>query len=192
MNADRTIYARYGTRTSMDADQDVSLEGLTATMREVLDLHQGYPQNQNLLVGKQPRPVDKDRPEQFDKLKAFRTELDYTGKVAKGCIHCHQLRDAERLEFRELAKPMPEKLLFPFPKSEVLGILFDKQTRSTLAEVRSGSAAEKAGLQAGDQLVRVQGSNIASEADFQWMTHHLNDLERALFPKSTKIGAFRA
>ena len=58
MNADRTIYGRYGTRSSVqEAAKDVSLEGLAESMAAALKLHEGYPDNKNFLEGKQPKKV---------------------------------------------------------------------------------------------------------------------------------------
>ena len=45
LNADRTVYARYGSRrgNEEEADDEMSMEGLRETMAGVKSLHAGYP-----------------------------------------------------------------------------------------------------------------------------------------------------
>ena len=174
LNADKTVYARYATRTGREADKDVALEGLAATMRSVVELHQGYPDNRKQLSAKQPGKSAHDIPEDYSSLTRFKAKLDYDGQVAKSCIHCHQIRDAQRVEFRDRNKPLPESLLYPYPSPAILGLTFDKKTRATIATVKEKSFAAKAGFKKGDAIDRLNGSQIASEADIQWMLHNLD------------------
>ena len=173
-NADRTLYARYGTRSRRDADKDVSLEGLAATMREVLLLHSDYPANAASLAGKQPVAVSHLTPEVYPSLVEFKAKLDYEGRVASSCIHCHQIRDAQRNVIREQEKSIPDSLMFPFPSAEAIGLSFDKQTRSTVI-VAKNSAAESAGLKSGDEIDLFNSQKIASESDLRWALDRLND-----------------
>lgn len=166
-NADRTLYARYGTRSQHDADKDVSLQGLAATMRNVLTLHQNYPANAAMLARKQPVSIDQSTPEDFASLSHFKPNLDYQGETAKGCIHCHQIRDAKRFDLRKQNKPIPDSLLFPYPTPQTIGLEFDKLTRSTVFVI-ANSAAEAAGLKNGDEIDSFNQQQIASEADLRW------------------------
>jgi hypothetical protein len=45
INADGTVYARYGTQSAAGPDAYNSIEGLERTMRRVLELHEAYPRN---------------------------------------------------------------------------------------------------------------------------------------------------
>ena len=180
LNPDKTIYARYGTRTGMNADDDVAIEGLAETMRAVLRLHEQYPNNAETLAAKQPLETARSVPEEYPSLDHFKSELDYSGNVAKSCIHCHQVRDAARLEFRMNEKPLPEKLLYPFPSAKVLGLKFDPQSRSSIAQVDLDTAAARAGFQSGDSIQSVDGNSIASEADFGWLLHNTESGARTL------------
>jgi len=173
-NADRTLYARYGTRSQHDADKDVSLEGLAATMRTVLALHAEYPGNATKLAKKQPVAVEQPTPESYPLLSQFKPELDYGGRVAGSCIHCHQIRDAQRMIVRQQNKTMPDPVVFPFPSPRTIGLSFDKQTRSTV-QVEEDSSAGLAGLRNGDEIEQIDGQQVASEADFQWALNRLPD-----------------
>ena len=142
-------------------------------MAEVIELHADYPNNKKQLAGKQSLPSKYKVPEEFPKLRQFKSKLDYKGAVAKSCIHCHQVREAQRIEYRKAGKSMPEKLLFPFPKSETIGLRFNKKSKAKLAEVLKESSAAKAKLQRGDEIISLDSTTIASEADVHWILHNL-------------------
>src|SRR6185503_9855509 len=70
MNADRTIYGRYGTRSSQkESTRDVSLEGFAKSMAAALEVHRDYPANKSLLAGKQGAAPRFKSPEQYPNLK---------------------------------------------------------------------------------------------------------------------------
>src|SRR5262249_53772999 len=58
LNAGRTIYGRFGTRSHRTSwSDDVSVEGLTKALQGALDLHKEYPKNKAELAGKRgPAP----------------------------------------------------------------------------------------------------------------------------------------
>ena len=179
MNADKTIYGRYGTRSSVEkADKEMSMSGLAQAMSAALQLHQRYPNNRQLLVGKQPVATKYATPDDYPALRGkFTKELDYAGAVTKSCMHCHQVRDAERQVYRDAGQPIPDKLLFPNPSPAVVGLSFDPQTRATVASVTNGSPASKSGFQPGDELLTLDGQAILSVADIQWVLHHAKPVD---------------
>jgi serine protease Do len=177
LNADGTIYARYGTRSDRtEWKDDVSLEGLAETLRAALKLHREYPNNQKSLAGKQsPSPLF-EKPESSPLHQGrFPTELVFNDNVVKNCIHCHMIGDAQRDYFRREGKPVPAEILFQYPHPKNLGMIVDPSTRSTIKSVEKGSAAEKAGFRQGDQIESLGGQPILSLADMQWVLHGLKD-----------------
>src|SRR2546428_4233561 len=108
MNADRTIYGRFGLRSDLkNAEKDISLEGFRNALAAALELHKAYPKNKSILAAKQALPVAKKRPEEYPSLAGkYKPTLDYEGKVAASCMHCHQVREAERLSYRAASKPI--------------------------------------------------------------------------------------
>ena len=180
LNVDRTVYGRYGSRSSNEeAESDISLEGFREAMRGSLELHAGYPGNKKSLAGKQPKKVPQKTPDEFPSLKGkFGFNLDYPGKVAKSCMHCHQIRDAERLVFRKAGKPMSDQMLLPFPMPDTIGLTMDAKQRATVVAVAEHSPAASAGFQAGDRILDLNGEAIISTADIQWVLHHSKDIDR--------------
>ena len=186
LNADGTIYGRYGTRTKHEAADDVSLAGFRESLTAALALHARYPQNKASLAGKQARPTNKKRPEEYAQLAEFKPKLDYEGQVVKSCMHCHQIRDAERHEFRTARKPIPDEVLFPYPMPETIGFSLDPQQRATVRSVEPKSLAVAAGLKTGDELLTLAGQPILSIADVQWVLQ--NTADAAELPATVRRG----
>ena len=173
LNADLTIYGRYGSRTSeKDSTREMSLAGFNESMRAALALHREYPANKAALVGKQGRPPRYATPEQYPELKKYKSTLATEGRIVPSCIHCHQVRDAERTLLRQAGQPFPPEELFAYPMPDLLGLRLDPQTQSRIEKVTAGSAAARAGFQPGDELITLEGQPIVSTADVQWVLQH--------------------
>ena len=174
MNADRTIYGRYGSRSSIeDATKDISVAGLAESMAAALVLHEQYPANKKQLEGKQALDTEFKTPNDFPSLRGkFKEVLDYQGAVTRSCMHCHQIRDAERQVYRSANEPIPDRLMFPNPSPAVLGLTLDPRRRATVAEVHVGSRAENGGFKSGDEILEFDGQAILSPADLQWVLHN--------------------
>jgi hypothetical protein len=109
MNSDRTIYARFGSRLGTKAEEDISLDGFAATLRAALAIHEQYPRNKDRLAGKQPVSTTYKTPDDLPSLKGrYAESLDYEGKVVQSCMHCHQIREAQRLVYRSANQPIPD------------------------------------------------------------------------------------
>ncbi|MGB7346246.1 MAG: Trx7/PDZ domain-containing (seleno)protein [Pirellulaceae bacterium] len=171
LNADGTIYSRFGTRSHRtEWYGDVSIEGLAAAMDEVLKLHKSYPINKSLFAGKRGEPLEFKSPELYPHLKdKFTDQLNYKGNVVKSCIHCHQIGDARRVYYRDQGKPIPENILFPYPHPKVVGLKMAPDQAGIVTESIADSAAQKAGLTAGDRIHTMNRQIILSIADVQWV-----------------------
>jgi hypothetical protein len=174
MNADRTIYGRFGTRSTMEsAHDDITLDGFRAALAGALELHAGYPDNRRALGGKQGvRPRFKT-PDDYPPLAEHAKKATVGEAPAmKGCIHCHQVREAERQLARSARRPMTDDLLFPFPLPDVVGLKLDPREMATVERVAGDSAADAAGFRSGDRIVALDGQPAISAADVQWVLHH--------------------
>ncbi len=170
INADGTIYGRYGTQSAAGPDAFNSIESLEKAMQRVLKLHAAHPRNQSSLAGKR----GKDR--------SYRTALEMPGMKNKdrlrgptnrgNCIHCHMIHDAENLHAYRAGK-MDWDLLWRYPYPNNLGIEIDPDDGRLIKAIKRDSAAEKAGLLAGDEVIAVKGQPMISIADFQWVLHNL-------------------
>ena len=191
MNADKTIYGRYGNREdAKDKDEEMTVAGLARSMEGALLLHRQYPQNKAFLAGKQPKMTRYRTPQDYPLLRGkFKETLDFEGAITKNCVHCHQLRDGARDVYRKKGEAIPEALLFPNPEPALLGIEMDPRTRATIGKVADGSAGENSGFQAGDEILTLDEQAILSQADVQWALHHAENGARlpALVKRKTEL-----
>jgi hypothetical protein len=177
LNADLTIYGRYGTRSHRtESERDVSLEGFAKALEGALELHAQYPANKAALAAKRGAPPDARVPEDYPTFKGrFTAALDYKGAVAKSCIHCHQLGEAQRLVWRNAGKPIPTVLMHPYPNPKILGLVMDPKQRARVLAVTAGSQAESDGFKVGDDIATFGGQPVLSIADLQWVLHHAGE-----------------
>lgn len=177
LNADQTIYGRYGTRSHQtESDQDVSVEGFARALEGALALHKQYPANKESLKAKRGADAAIAVPEQFPSLKEkYGPRLDYTGNVVKSCIHCHQVGEALRLVSRDKQGLERARIIYPYPNPRVLGLSMDPKERAKVLAVAEGSSAAKDGFRAGDELLTLAGQPILSTADIQWVLHNAGE-----------------
>lgn len=175
LNADGTIYGRFGTRSDRkNWVGDVSVDGLAKAMRGALVLHNDFPENRQELQGKRGPAPQFARPELFPSLKSkYTSTLNYEGKVVPSCIHCHQIGDAARDLYFNSKKPIPEEVLFPYPHPKTIGLTLDPKEMASVIGVEKASAAAKAGFRPGDQITTLQGQPLLSIADVQWVLHRV-------------------
>lgn len=173
LNADGTIYGRFGTRSHRtEWLGDVSLEGLAKALEGALQLHHNYPSNKARLAGKRGGKPEVASPEKFPMLREkFTDALNYEGNVAQSCIHCHQIGEAQRAFYWSANKPIPEKVFFPYPHPKSLGLILDPKERATVKEVKRDSVAARSGLRPRDRILSIDGQVPLSIADIQWALH---------------------
>ena len=182
MNPDLTIYGRFGTRSDRPEHEDISLEGLRKAMEAALRMHRDFETVKPSLAGKQVRQARYKTPRDYPSLAGkYGEAIDYEGKTAKSCMHCHQIREAERLVYRSAREPIPDEVLFPYPDPAVLGLKMDPKEMATVERVAPGSIAGRAGLRAGDEIATLAGQPLLSIADLQWVLHNA--------PAATKLTA---
>jgi membrane-associated protease RseP (regulator of RpoE activity) len=179
LNADLTIYGRYGTRSHQtESDNDVSLNGFAEALAGALAMHERFPLVKSSLAAKRGPASNVAVPEEFPSLKGrFGSKLDYEGQVVQSCIHCHQVGEALRLAARASGKPIPDSVLFPYPHPKSLGLILDPKARAHVVRVTPDSLAAKAGFQDGDHIVTLAGQPLLSTADIQWVLHQAGETD---------------
>lgn len=168
LNADRTIYGRYGTRITRGPQSDslLTLASFRKAMERALELHKGYPGNKELLAGKLGKEPDYPVPEQIPGLQ----ERAKGPTTRQTCIHCHMVREyAIRAKWQEKRLAPSDLWIYPMPDN--IGLAMEVDDGLRVKSVIPESLAGKAGLVAGDELVTLNGQGLISLADIQWALH---------------------
>jgi hypothetical protein len=172
MNADKTIYGRYGSRSEhKNTTNAISMDGLKKAMEAALKFHAGYPANKADFSGKKGPAPEWPTPEAIPELKGKKNSIPADG-TRGGCIHCHQAHDAELWSVRAKSRTPSDRLVWPYPMPGRVGLLLDVKERATVKSVEPGSLAEKGGFRAGDSIAKLGGQAILSIADVQWVLHN--------------------
>jgi membrane-associated protease RseP (regulator of RpoE activity) len=158
MNADGTIYHRYGGRDHESATSRLSMVSLVRVMKETLEDHAIYE--------RKPAPPPASRPRTIEQIPPMARKLQ---KQKVNCFHCHMVNDAEREHLKEEKRWSQETVFGMWPLPEKVGLKLDRDDQVLVQEVIPGSPASAAGFQAGDRLVRFGGTRVRTHADVQWV-----------------------
>jgi serine protease Do len=152
LNADETIYGRYGGRDASDPEVRISLKGLRYAMDRALESHK-TPSIPQPLAGKSQRAEDYA-----------------AASKHRGCIHCHNVNEFRRADLKAEGK-WDRTSVWVYPLPENVGVTLDVDAGDLVKSVARDSAAEKAGLKPGDRLAKLNGYSVASFGDAQYALH---------------------
>jgi len=180
MNADKTIYGRFGTRSHRTLwSEDVSIKGLAKAMQGALIMHADFARYKQALAAKRGSKPLFASPEKYPSLAGkFKSTLNQQGNIVKSCIHCHQIGGAQRQYYFNRGKKIPDNILFQYPHPKILGLILDPAEMATVKKVTANSTAEKAGFKEGDEIVTLDNQPLLSIADVQWVLHHAADTDK--------------
>ncbi len=170
LNADLTIYGRYGTRKASGAQSDsqLSLAGFRKALERALELHKGYPDNKAQLAGKTGPAPQYARATEIPGLK----DRPAVAVTRQNCIHCHMVKEfALRAKWEEGRLKPDDLWVYPLP--DQIGLTMDVEDGLKVKRVAADSPAAKAGIAAGDEIVAMGGQPLVSTADIQWVLHNL-------------------
>jgi len=155
LNAEERVYGRYGGRDGTGPDSLQTLEGLKYAMQQALAVHKEEAHLKPATAISPPLRV-----EDYPAAKKRRGE----------CIHCHQVNEFRR-EAERAAGTWSRDSMHMYPYPENVGLSFHLDRVNVVKRVQSGSAAEKAGLQAGDVVTEVNKLRTLSWSDVQFALH---------------------
>ncbi len=159
LDEDLNVYSRYGGRDEGEPEARLSKQSLLQTMGEVLDVHTRRQALRQLADAKIIQPITKgvSTPEDIPLLKAGH----------RGCVHCHQIREYQYLQWYKSGKFDRDKL-FVYPLPENIGLTFDRQHGHRIEKVLKNSPAAGTLLQPGDVVTQINDVPIRSEYDVRW------------------------
>jgi hypothetical protein len=169
MNADGTIYHTFAGRDWTHADSHLAMAPLVALLRATRIEHAAYQK-----APAPPKLAPRHTIEQFPDM-AKRIQQ---GK-APACMHCHMVND-QRHAAAQAAKRYRVEDAFDWPDPVQVGWRPEREAQTRLAEVTAGSAAARAGMQAGDRLVQVGDTAVATFGDIARALHRTPERGSAL------------
>jgi serine protease Do len=172
MNADGTVYGRFGTRSIEGATAHISVPALEQAMSRALDLHADYPANRAQLVDKRGPEPKWNRALDIPALRRRMGDRSTEQTERKGCIHCHHIHDGYN-ETAQNAGTFDQETMWKYPLPDQVGMAIDVDSGAVVESVAEGSFAATAGIRIGDTVVSMNGQPIISQADMQWVLHHV-------------------
>lgn len=166
MNADQTIYGRYGTRNGSGPGSDAHLSpaAFRKALERALEIHKGYPGNREQLAAKTGNTPEYAMPQQIPGLQ----DRPAVATVRQSCIHCHMIKEfALRAKWEQGRLSAADLWVYPMP--ERIGLTIDVDDGLLVKAVAEGSPAAVAGLAAGDELQTLNHQPLISTADIQWV-----------------------
>lgn len=182
MNADKTIYGRYGRahpaskRAKKDSNPNPNKTSLRSALTAALGLHKDYELDRaagkKRFAGKTGKPVRWRYAEKTPAARKYK-RLKRVNDGGDGCVHCHEvLRTAIDSYFMSKIR-VPDDHLWLYPRPPSIGLTLDELEHHRVRRVESGSPAAKAGLKVGDRLLTMDGQILISMADVQWILHNV-------------------
>lgn len=160
MTPAETELARFGARDDASATSFLSLDSLKTAMDRALEQFKAWK------PGPEPgRPARRPDTPEGRGIKADK----------QGCIHCHMIRTND-WQARQAKNKWSRDEIWMSPLPANLGFELDPKNGTTAKAVAKGSAAEKAGAKAGDDLVKIDGRSVRTFAD----AVHALDLARKM------------
>src|SRR5687767_12540743 len=150
LNADGTIYGRYGTRAGdkKNAATHISVPSLKKAVGRALELHKGYPANKAHLVAKRGPEPRYSLAEQIPGLR----DRAIAPTTPKNCIHCHMVGEhVRKLKYAEKRLSPADIWIYPLPEN--LGLKLEVDDGLRVEKVLPDSPAMRAGVEVGDELV---------------------------------------
>lgn len=153
---DGKVLGRYGGRDASGADSRNSLPGLRYAMEQALLTHKEA-------AGGEVAPPPGKSPLFIERVPAAKQH-------ARGCIHCHQVKEILRAQ-GEKDGTWTRDSIWSYPLPENLGITLDLDRGNLVRKVESGSPADRAGIRQGDWIDRLDGRKVRSFADATYALH---------------------
>ncbi len=190
LNADRTLYGRYGTRSHNDrkrnvfydrskknvardaSPRDMSIAGFQASLRAALALHARYVAEQDEAWQRLRDGLAQKTGEPWP----WKTPGDMPG-IRRQCTHCHQVPSNRILNARHTDGAPSDRILWSFPMPDLLGITLDPDRAATVRTVQSNSEGAEARIRPGDEILQIGDQPVISPADVQWALQHATDGE---------------
>lgn len=161
VSPDEQIYLRYGGRDARAADSYLDLDSLVLALEAGLEQHERWKRG-DLPKAERPPPM---YPRDIETLR--REEMTADDLPRGGCIECHMIADYQVVEKEAAGTLDKPRDMFRSPDVRNVGIHLDVPKGLVVSE--AVGAAAKSGLQAGDEIVAIEGVPVLTFGDFLYV-----------------------
>ncbi len=175
LSSDGSYYGVFGGKDHVSDATRISEAAFVESMERVL-AHHYDPRRDGWGIDRPPGAASETKrlptdTRGFALLQAKQPGLGKPHPEHGSCLHCHQVGDMMNLEAVDAGRFQPAQFRGAWPLPENVGILLDRDDGLLVDEVTTGSAAEAAGLRAGDRLGMAGGVRLFGQADFRGVLH---------------------
>lgn len=165
------LYGVFGGRDEQSDTSRISVQALANTLRRVLDHHYDPRRAAWNVDGPEPE-LDGAAPTPAQ-LPGFASWSRRGGRSLEkdGCLHCHQVAEILRQPALDARTFDRSRDLDVWPLPENVGFELERDHGLLVARVAEGSAAEHAGVKAGDLLAAAGGRKLFGQADLRAALH---------------------
>ena len=175
MRPDGALYGVFGGKDHVSDSTRISEAAFVKTLSRALEHHYDSRRENWDIDGPVPDSfATKIGPKDsrgYELLLEKRPGMDKPHPELGSCVHCHQVGDMQTLEALDAGNFRIEQLLQKWPLPENVGITLDRDDGLLVTTVASNSAADKAGLRAGDRLAMANDVRLFGQADFRGVLH---------------------
>jgi hypothetical protein len=165
-------YAIFGGKDHVSDATRVSPAALAATLRRVLEHHYD-PRRASWGLDGEPREyggANARWPSQLEGFAAWNGRRPAKARE-EGCLHCHQVNEILREPALRTKSFDASRDLDVWPLPENVGLVLERDDGLLVTRVLPGSAAEAAGVRAGDRLAAAGDRKLFGQADLRGVLH---------------------
>lgn len=164
MNADGTIYHTFAGRDWTDPMSHLTMPALEKLLHDTVAEHEAYQAA--------PKPPALAKPFTIEQYPTMQRRIKKGDRPS--CMHCHMVAEYKFGSLKEAGRYRLEEFMH-YPDPIAIGLTLSQEPQTVVEAVANGSAAAKAGLQAGDRIERIGGTRIATFGDVQRVLHETPD-----------------